>query len=306
MTGRIPLPAFPTSWYRVAAAADIAPGEVIPLHYFGEDLICYRGDDGQVRVLHAYCAHLGAHIGHGGFVEGNDVVCPFHHWRYDETGRNVNIPYRDRVNRGARLRVWPAREVNGAILVWNGPADAEPDWEPPQAREYADERFVVDEAPEAVENTVDVAHFQYVHKVNGFGAVELVEDGPMLRAIAGVTFTTPRGPAEGFVESELWGLGIDMVRPTGLGNACTMFTITPIDGEFVEARYLFMLPRAKDGDGPSNFGLGLKRDFMKQITQDIPIWEHKVFHRRPKLAIGEGMIIDFRRWAEQFYEPAAA
>ena len=43
----------------------------------------WRGEDGQVRIIDAYCKHLGAHMGHGGKVHGNLLECPFHAWRYD-------------------------------------------------------------------------------------------------------------------------------------------------------------------------------------------------------------------------------
>jgi phenylpropionate dioxygenase-like ring-hydroxylating dioxygenase large terminal subunit len=46
-------------------------GEVRPLHYFGEDLVAYRDEGGELHVMEAHCKHLGAHIGHGGIVVGD-------------------------------------------------------------------------------------------------------------------------------------------------------------------------------------------------------------------------------------------
>ena len=307
---RLPL-ALPSGWYRVAGARDIAPGEVQPLHLFGEELIVFRGESGGVSVLDAYCAHLGAHIGHGGQVKGDDIVCPFHHWRYDATGQNVEIPYRERPHRAARLRRWPTIERNGLVLAWYSATGTEPAWEPPELSEAVDPGYICLEPPETewdirthpqevMENTVDIAHFRYVHGVTGFGAVELIEDGPTLRSIASVTMQTGRGEVDGAIESELWGLGLDVVRQRGIGDAAVLFSVTPVDEGLVRARYTFMVPR--DGDGPSRYGQAVMREFCKQIVQDIPIWEHKRYRDRPKLAMGEGAIVDFRRWAEQFYE----
>jgi nitrite reductase/ring-hydroxylating ferredoxin subunit len=301
----------PSGWYRVAAAGDLAPGEMLPLHVFGQELIAFRGESGRVSVLDAYCAHLGAHIGHGGFVKGDDVVCPFHNWRYNAAGANVEIPYRERPQRAAKLRAWPTLERNGVVLVWFSPVGSAPDWEPPELAEASDARFIWLEPDdttwdirthpqEVCENTVDIAHFRYVHGVSGFGAVELIEDGPTLRSIASVTMQTGRGEVDGAIESELWGLGLDVVRQRGIGEATVLFSITPIDDGLVRCRYTFMVPR--DGDGPNRYGQAVMREFCKQITQDIPIWEHKIYRERPKLAMGEGAIVDFRRWAEQFYE----
>lgn len=311
---RFPFPAYPTGWYQVAYSRDVEPGAAVPLHYFGRELVCYRGQTGRVHVMDAHCPHLGAHIGYGGSAVGDDVVCPFHHWRFDADGHNVEIPYRDNVNRGARLRPWPARELAGMVFVWHGPAGDEPAWELPAVPETSDDRFrwhVPDGArwrirthpQEVCENTVDIAHFQYVHGVTGFGECTVVEKGPMFRSIAEVTFTSPRGDTAGAVESELWGLGLDIVRHRGLGSSCTFFTVTPVDGEHVDARYTFLAPRDPESGEISRLGRGFIRDFMRQITQDIPIWEHKVYRERPSLAKGEGPIMEFRRWARRFYCP---
>jgi phenylpropionate dioxygenase-like ring-hydroxylating dioxygenase large terminal subunit len=313
MSTRIPLPPFPDSWYRVASSADVAASELVALRAFGQELICWRGSSGEVHVANAFCAHLGAHIGHGGFVEGDTVVCPFHHWRYDGDGRNVHIPYRDKPQRAARLASLPTVEANGHVLAWYSAAGRAPDWEPPRLAEADDPGYLRFESDpyeihshvqELFENTVDIAHFQFVHGVSGFGAVELVEDGPMFRAIASVTMQTPRGAVEGAVESELWGLGLDIVRQRGLGEARTVFSATPIEDGLVSARYTFFVPRDPETGEASRYGRGLMREFERQITQDIPIWEHKMYREHPRLAMGEGPIVDFRRWTEQFYEPA--
>ena len=67
-----------------------------------------------------------------------------------------------------------------------------------------------------------------------------------------------------------------------------------------------MSPRAADGEGISAFGEGHVRDTMLQIEADFPIWENKVHRVSPSLAIGERPILDFRRWASQFYASTSA
>jgi phenylpropionate dioxygenase-like ring-hydroxylating dioxygenase large terminal subunit len=315
MTARIDLPPYPDSWYYVASSADVEPGRVTTVRYFGRDLVCWRGESGEVSVLDAYCGHLGAHIGYGGFVEGDNIVCPFHHWRWNREGRNERIPYRDKPQRAARIECFPVLERNGQILVWHSSTQSPPDWEPPAIDAASDpdwlriesERWEIDtHVQEIFENTVDIAHFQFVHGVAGFGAVELVEQGPMFRAIASVTMKTPRGPVDGAVESELWGMGLDFVRQRGLGEARAIFSITPIEESRLRAFFTFFVPKDPETGEPSRYGSGFMREFSRQITQDIPIWEHKRYRERPMLAMGEGPIVDYRRWTQQFYAPAAA
>ena len=55
-----------TGWFMVGWSAEFPRGEVRPLRYFGEDLVAYRNDAGELHVLSGHCRHLGAHIGHGG------------------------------------------------------------------------------------------------------------------------------------------------------------------------------------------------------------------------------------------------
>jgi 3-Ketosteroid 9alpha-hydroxylase C-terminal domain len=84
-------------------------------------------------------------------------------------------------------------------------------------------------------------------------------------------------------------------------RSCPVLRVTPIDGEYVEARYTFVLTEPETGE-MTRMGLGLVRDFCKQIEQDIPIWENNVFRDRPQTAPGESAITKFRAWGEQSYE----
>ncbi len=62
---------FPTGWFIVGFASDLAAGQVKRMHYFGQELVMFRTESGAVNVLDAYCLHLGANMGVGGTVEGN-------------------------------------------------------------------------------------------------------------------------------------------------------------------------------------------------------------------------------------------
>ena len=82
-----------TGWFVIGWSAEFPVGEVRPLRYFGEYLVAYRDESGELRVLSGHCRHLGAHIGHGGKVVGDCVECPFHGWRWGPDGTNRYIPY---------------------------------------------------------------------------------------------------------------------------------------------------------------------------------------------------------------------
>ena len=310
---RFPFDTYPTGWFHVAGSDEVATGQLVGLHCFGRHLICYRDSAGTPFVLDGYCPHLGADIGVGGTVVDDCIVCPFHGWRFNNAGRNVAIPYADTVNRTARLRAWPTAELAGGIFVWYSTQPGEPQWQLPHIPELDNPQFVR-HAPESArwrfrshpqdvfENTVDIAHFATVHGVAGFGKVDIDHDEHTFQALAEVNFQTPREPVAGAVQSQLWGMGIDVIRQRGLGDACTLFTVTPVDGELVDARYTFLLPIDPDTGQITRMGHGLVRDFCKQAEQDITIWENKIYRQRPQLARGEHAITEFRAWARRSYE----
>ena len=309
---RFPFSSYPKGWFQVAYGRDVADGTVVSLNYFGRRLICYRGQSGTVYVLDAHCPHLGADIAVGGAVREDCVVCPFHGWKFNGRGVNVEIPYAKTPNRVARLRAWPTVERAGIIFVWHSPDGDEPEWELPKVPEAqdaaftfyapAEARWVFRSHPQEVfENTVDIAHFVTVHGVSAFGQLDVQCEGHQFRAVAEVSFQTPRGPVSGAVDSELFGMGLDVVRHRGLGRSCTLLTVTPIDGEWVEARYTFFVALDPETGEKTRMGLGFARDFCKQIEQDIPIWEAKIYRDKPALASGESAISEFRNWARQSY-----
>ncbi|WP_420437385.1 Rieske 2Fe-2S domain-containing protein [Candidatus Poriferisocius sp.] len=49
----------------------LAVGEIKSFYAFGKDLVLYRTESGEARLIDAYCPHMGAHIGAGGKVDGD-------------------------------------------------------------------------------------------------------------------------------------------------------------------------------------------------------------------------------------------
>jgi phenylpropionate dioxygenase-like ring-hydroxylating dioxygenase large terminal subunit len=76
-------------WIPVCSAEEVPDNEVKPISLYSHDLILFRRPDTkQVRVMNAYCPHLGAHLGFGGQIVTLDngsacLRCPFHGWQFD-------------------------------------------------------------------------------------------------------------------------------------------------------------------------------------------------------------------------------
>jgi nitrite reductase/ring-hydroxylating ferredoxin subunit len=76
-----------SGWYQVAFERELKDG-VNPIA-IERPLVAVRGG-GRVRVFDAVCPHRGAHLGHGGIVEGEAIVCPFHARRI---GMGTSAPF---------------------------------------------------------------------------------------------------------------------------------------------------------------------------------------------------------------------
>src|SRR2546427_5619533 len=81
------LPCLPA---RELPAPDGPPKKV---RLLGEDLVAFRDTQGQVGLLSANCPHRGASL----FLGRNEACglrCVYHGWKFDVTGRCVDMPNR--------------------------------------------------------------------------------------------------------------------------------------------------------------------------------------------------------------------
>ncbi|MEO7469269.1 MAG: Rieske 2Fe-2S domain-containing protein, partial [Sphingobium limneticum] len=131
-------------------------------------IILYRDPDGKAVAQSAYCAHLGADLSDGDIVEGQ-VRCPYHHWRYDQSGACSHIPTGVTPPRAIRIYNYPVAERWGLIWVFNGET---PLYEVPTLDGTEDDYiFVARELPEQIQsdswiqgtNGVDFQHLTVVH-----------------------------------------------------------------------------------------------------------------------------------------------
>src|SRR5260370_5456548 len=112
-------PAYPASWYLFCASGQLKD-KPFSQRILGRQLVAYRKASGQVAVMDANCAHLGADLGCGSVV-GDTLQCPFHNWRYGADGVCTSIPHAAEIPSFARLRTYPVAERHGSVFFFNGP-----------------------------------------------------------------------------------------------------------------------------------------------------------------------------------------
>jgi nitrite reductase/ring-hydroxylating ferredoxin subunit len=317
----VSLPPYPTGWYAVGLASELGPGTVLSRRFMGSELVVYRTRSGAVRAVAPYCAHLGAHLGRGGWVDGELLVCPFHGFAYDASGACVRTGYGTKPPEKARLSQRPLCETNRLLLAWHGPGEpswAVPDldedgWTPPSCR-----RFVLRDHPqETTENSVDLGHFAIVHGYRNVRMLrDAVADGPYLSTAFAleqpVPFTRQTLPFE--FETEIFGLGYSLVNlrvPRLRLDARLWVLPTPIDEQRLTLRLAASVRANRQGlPGGRLVDAVLTQlvlhGFAHGAKKDFPIWENKRYLERPALAAGDGPIGLYRRWALQFYAPAGS
>jgi len=325
MSERIPLP-MPSGWFQVAYSHDLAPAESMPLQYFDTELVLFRTDSGEAKVLDAYCPHMGAHLGYGirdqagggSRVKGDSIVCPFHGWAYNGEGQCTDVPYADnlppRIARGeAVIGSWPVRELNQVIFVWYHPEGAAPHYEPELIEEASAQNSewgqlkifhwdIDTHLQEIAENAVDPAHFLYVHGTQNVPETEVMEFNGVQRASKLVSrMATPRGEIVGIIGNSNVGPGQAVVRFSGICDTLLMANITPVSAEKSYAFYAFIQKKI-DGEEPvGGVGDALIADVRKQMDEDRIIWAHKKYFDKPMLCDNDGPFHKFRKWYSQFY-----
>jgi phenylpropionate dioxygenase-like ring-hydroxylating dioxygenase large terminal subunit len=313
---KYPVTPNPDGWYAVALSDDIRPGQVEPIACLGQDLVLFRTESGEARVLDAYCVHMGAHLGHGGRVEGDCIVCPFHAWKYASDGRCVDIPYAKQVPKRAAVKPWPVMERNGVILVWNHHLGKDPFYEIPQFEDegWTEPRWTHLELEmhilDIAENGVDIAHFPVVHRCNRGAATLHDREGMPFRF---QLLTSYPGDGIGIVgahvnvatEWSYWGPGmfhsISLAEDFGM-RVRQLFHFTPEPEGKIHFRIGISADESTIPEDAREFVLEQNAKIaVDNLLEDAPIWKHKRFWRRPTLSDGDGPVAPLRAWLRQFF-----
>jgi len=157
------------SWHPVAFSRELDT-KPLPVTLLGEPLALWRDSQGTAHATSDLCIHRGTALSLGS-VQGDELVCPYHAWRYATSGRCTAIPQLEDPTRvPAKARITAHRCVERYELLWV--SLEEPRFELPDAAELElDEWRTVCCGPYAwdcdasrqIENFTDFGHFPWVH-----------------------------------------------------------------------------------------------------------------------------------------------
>ena len=166
-------------WHPILFSTDVA-GTPVKAKLLDVDLVVYRTSKGVVAARDL-CMHRGSPLSMG-HMQGDEIVCAYHGWRYGPQGECVRIPSQPaavRISSRARLLTINCAERYG--LIWaciSEPCAGLPDCPVLEDPSY---RFLQlgmqswkTSAARQVENFMDVSHFPFVH-AGTFGNPDVTE-----------------------------------------------------------------------------------------------------------------------------------
>lgn len=159
-------------WQPVAFAEDLTDEKPRKrLRILGEDLVLYRKEHGGYALIAEQCAHRLASLFYG-FVEGDDIRCAYHGWKYAPNGQCLEQPFEPdnrRFKEGVRLAAYPVQEYAGLLFAYFGPDPAPvlPRWDVLERRDGT-LRLRMEPVLECnwlqpMENSVDTVHTFWLH-----------------------------------------------------------------------------------------------------------------------------------------------
>ncbi|MEZ5564049.1 MAG: aromatic ring-hydroxylating dioxygenase subunit alpha [Gammaproteobacteria bacterium] len=240
----------------------------LPVTALGLDFVVFRDSAGRAACLSDTCIHRGGALS-AGRVSSDCIECPYHGWRYDQTGQCVRIPSLGpdtKVPGRVRVDAYPTVERYGLVFAFLG--DLPEAERPPIMRiEEVDENGVmagwrqtlqIFDLPvnyqRSVENGLDFAHNEFVHPTHGFSyrneesykvpPLELIEQ-PWGLGAWNRMYAPPLADPK---MQEASGRKKDAFVSVGLGNvgAASIWTFIHPTEEFKIHQYLFEKPVSRD------------------------------------------------------------
>lgn len=117
-------------WRPLWPCSQLRAGQVRIVESDGTDVLVYRTRAGRLHAIEAWCPHMRNYMPNGlapgrplaDLLNGDDIECPFHGWRFSGQGRCTGVPRAQHTPAGLIdgrpiIRCWAVREENGLIQL---------------------------------------------------------------------------------------------------------------------------------------------------------------------------------------------
>ncbi len=176
----------PNQWYVVLESHEVKAGRPVGITRLGEKMVFWRDQEGRITAQSDLCPHRGVALSTGK-LKGDCIMCPFHGFEFDSSGRCTVIPANGKnaaVPKAFNVKTYPTAEANGFIfLYWGQPRgaiggppwfkDIDPDFTYASAADPWHAHY-----SRVIENQLDVPHVPFIHhNTIGRGSGSVI-DGP--------------------------------------------------------------------------------------------------------------------------------
>src|SRR5262245_41337645 len=164
-------------WLPVLLSSELpaTDGDPVRVMHLGERLVAFRSSGGDVGLLPAQCPHRGAPLFYGR-VEDFGLRCVYHGWKFDSSGRCVEMP-NEPAGRDFCQRLpafgYPCVERAGLVWAYLGPRKDPPPLPHLEALDAQPElrsiRPSLNECNwlQALEGDIDTVHLGFLHCGHG-------------------------------------------------------------------------------------------------------------------------------------------
>jgi len=236
-------------WWFAARSDEVGPDKPLGLWLLDEPVVLYRKSDGAVVALDNRCPHRWAPLSEGK-VQGDNIVCPYHGFKFNPRGVCVEIPSQDAIPSRAKVDPYPVIERDGLIWIWMGstelaesqPLPVDTSWLSDPAWSYVHGFTTVDANYQLLkENILDLTHIPHVHAAS-IGAADWTNPPKVEVSDTTVTY---RQEFPAVALPAVYGIptGLGMDTPAERSNWGTSYSPAAHRG-FVEIRN----PKLKEGE----------------------------------------------------------
>lgn len=110
-------------WEAVASSRDLPRGGVVGhLPVDGEPVVVWRSESGDLVAMHDRCPHQWSSLSSVGVVDGEEIVCTTHFWRFGVTGSACKQSMGGRRDPKDPTVVLPCHDDGERVWVRTGPA----------------------------------------------------------------------------------------------------------------------------------------------------------------------------------------
>lgn len=300
----------PVGWFQVAFLSELAsqPNPIVPITVDDRRLMAVL-QGGQVEIYDAICPHRGASLAHGGQLDGDAIICPFHGYR---------IRLQQDAGQPLCTRRHPSWTIGDLVFVHLG--DNEPlDLPGALSALFASHRVVSGftmqvRAPHYLvsENAFDGAHFAPVHHAGAAPvATRRAADG---RLVGETTLTIPpsrwqrSADADGMVRVPLqiaaFGAGVVVSNVGGADPYTVITTATPQPDGVTTVRLSLAFPNGATKPDP-----GADRYMIEQsrrgLQLDCAIWDNMDPRSVPHYVEADAAVVAFRDYIRGYGGDAA-